>query len=419
MGDRQVLGLLLYQDAECDLLRRAAEACDLETTDQITHPFPPVIVTDQTSGPWVRSPYTIFSRAEAPLLIFVADPATPTDPSNYLCVLNRPLHLEAVTAALQQAISAIRFFTARQASLLADLHHCRKIVDSVSNGITISDANLPGLPLTYVNPAFERMTGYPADEVNGRNCRFLQGNDLNQPEVAILRASLRDGTDARAVLRNYRKDGSLFWNELYLSPIRDSNGLITHFVGIQNDVTAQVKINQQLEHRAHHDILTGLGNRGLLMVQLRQALEKARRSNGGLAVLYFDLDNFKHVNDTFGHDAGDTLLITIADRLRSGARAGETVARIGGDEFIVVLEDFTPERQAQDVLKRLSATLCESVTIHGIELHPSASIGMALYPQDGQTAEELLKAADFKMYLVKHDVHSESENAAAVPEVAP
>ena len=412
MSVRQVLGLFLYRDEECDLLRAAAEACNLQTTDVITKPFPSLIVTDQTSGPWDAAQGTIFSRADAPLLILIRDQAVTADTSKFVCVIDRPLRLEAVTAALQQSLHAINFFSNRDASLLADLQSCRLIIDSVSNGITISDANLPDLPLTYVNPAFERMTGYPASEVNGRNCRFLQGNDLDQPEVVAVRKSLREGTDVRAVLRNYRKDGSLFWNELYMSPIRDSDGLITHFVGIQNDITAQVRFNQQLEHRAHHDILTGLGNRGLLMVQLRQAIERARRSNAALAVLYFDLNNFKYINDTFGHDAGDTLLITIADRLRSGARAGETVARIGGDEFVIVIQDFTPERQAEEVVKRLSARLSESVTIQGIEIHPSASIGMALFPQDGDTAEELLKSADFKMYLVKHNVHPE---AATVP----
>ncbi len=298
-------------------------------------------------------------------------------------------------------------FLERHTSMIDDLHHCRRIFDSVSNGITISDARIPELPLTYVNPAFERMTGYTASEVCGRNCRFLQGTDRNQPAVAEIRQSLLEGKDARVVLRNYRKDGTLFWNELYLSTIRDHDGGITHFVGIQNDVTRQIEAADQLQHLAHHDALTGLANRALLMAQLEQALQQAKRNRGTVAVLYFDLDKFKEINDTFGHDAGDQLLLVVAERLRSVARGGETVARLGGDEFVVVLEDISAARQPADVMRRLATRLSEPTNLLGTDIHPGASVGMAIYPQDGETAEALLKTADFKMYLAKHDAHAE------------
>jgi diguanylate cyclase (GGDEF)-like protein/PAS domain S-box-containing protein len=333
--------------------------------------------------------------------------------------LHRPLRLESVTAALKQAASMTQSFLQRHSSMIDDLDHCRRIFDSVGNGISISDANLPDCPLTYVNPAFERMTGYTASEVCGTNCRFLQGTDTDQPARAEIRQALSEGKDARVVLRNYRKDGTLFWNELYLSTIRDHEGRITHFVGIQNDITVQIEAKNQLQHLAHHDPLTGLANRSLLMAQLDQALARARRNQAIVAVLYFDLNKFKEVNDTFGHDAGDQLLLVVAARLRSAARGGETVARLGGDEFVVVLEDINSARQPAKVMHRLSVKLQEPTNILGTDIYPGASVGMAIFPQDGETAEDLLKTADFKMYLAKHDAHANPQPTPQKKEARP
>jgi diguanylate cyclase (GGDEF)-like protein/PAS domain S-box-containing protein len=290
----------------------------------------------------------------------------------------------------------------RHRELLEELRLSRTIFNSVSNGITISDATKADHPLTYVNPAFERMTGYLAHEVSGRNCRFLQGNDHEQEGVARIRQAIREEREERALLKNYRKDGAPFWNELYMSPIRDADGRLTHFVGIQNDVTTQVEFSLKLDHLAHHDALTGLANRGFLLTQLQQSLLRVRRSGAAIAVLFFDLDNFKHVNDVFGHDTGDKLLQVVADRLKSETRAAETVARLGGDEFVVVLEGFSDERQPSEVMDRLARKVSEPVDLFGQIFHPSTSVGMALFPQDGDTPEALLKVADFTMYIAKY-----------------
>jgi len=291
----------------------------------------------------------------------------------------------------------------RYQALLEEVHLYRSIFDSVSNGITICDATKPDLPLTCVNPAFERMTGYLAHEVLGRNCRFLQGSDHEQEGLIKIRNAIREERAERVRLKNYHKDGTPFWNELYISPIRDAAGRLTQFVGIQNDVTTQVESALRLNHLAHHDALTGLANRGFLVAQLQQSLLRARRSGDTIAVLFFDLDNFKDLNDLQGHDTGDQLLQIVAERLKSVTRVGETVARLGGDEFVVVLENFSDERRAPDVMNRLARTVTEPVDLHGQTFHPSASVGMALFPQDGDTPEMLLKAADFNMYLAKHN----------------
>ena len=299
-----------------------------------------------------------------------------------------------------------RLVAERHHDLLEELHRFRRIFDSVSNGISIADATLPDLPLTYVNPSFERMTGYPSEEACGRNCRFLQGDDRDQAGVAKVHEAIHEGREVRVVLRNYRKDGMLFWNELYMSPIADTEGRVTHFVGIQNDVTLQIESAQRLEYLANHDALTGVANRMQMMNQLRQTLARARRSGRPVALLFFDLNNFKQVNDLLGHEAGDRVLQTVAERMRRFVRAGEVLARLGGDEFVVVLEDFDRERQPEPVMRRLLGALSESTDVLGDTYRPSASVGMALFPDDGDSAEALLRAADVRMYAAKRRVRS-------------
>jgi diguanylate cyclase (GGDEF)-like protein/PAS domain S-box-containing protein len=288
-----------------------------------------------------------------------------------------------------------------------ELERARRIFDSVCNGITICDATMPEMPLVYVNRAFERMTGYRSEEALGRNCRFLQGRETNQPGLDRIREAIREERDVRVLLRNYRKDGTLFWNELYLSPLLNHRGELTHFVGIQNDATVQVESQMQLKHLAHHDALTGLANRGLLMEELQRAMDRARRNGRRVAVLYLDLDKFKEVNDTFGHEAGDELLKAVAQRLRTAMRAGEMAARLGGDEFIAVLEeDAAGDWRPSDAIGRFVSRISEPIFMNDTRLMPSASVGMALYPQDGDTPEALLKAADFNMYVAKQETRN-------------
>jgi diguanylate cyclase (GGDEF)-like protein/PAS domain S-box-containing protein len=441
MSDK--VGFLLMSHEECEILRAAALNCGLEPVD-LVHPGndtplskragPAVsgihgapdqwtdlsslllVVTDDELAAHQLWPVVGSQRLRgqdlAPILL-VAETKLAIDiraenvsnaqwDAAYVGVLYRPLTLEAAIAQIGQAASASRAFAQRHRLMLEELNRWRAVFESTSNGITICDASTADLSLVHVNPAFERMTGYTANEVYGRNCRFLQGNDTGQPSLTSIREAIREGRDARALLKNYRKDGTWFWNELYLSPIRDLEGHLTHFVGIQNDVTAQVESACRLAYLAHHDALTGLANRGLLLELMQQTMLRARRDGGNVAVLFFDLNNFKHVNDVFGHDAGDCFLQVVAERLRKGTRGGETVARLGGDEFVVVLEVFSAERQPTDVMERLICDVSEEINLFGETFHPSASVGMALFPRDGDTPEALLKVADLDMYIAKH-----------------
>ena len=288
------------------------------------------------------------------------------------------------------------------ASLLGSAwNSVRHIFESVANGITVADVRDPEMPLIYVNPAFERLTGYVMEEIRGRNCRFLQAGERTQPGMEPLRQALIERRDVRTVLKNFKKDGTPFWNELYLSPIRDRAGDVTHYVGIQNDVTERIELEAKVAHAAQHDALTGLPNRALLMDRLTQALARAKRNGRFVAVLFLDLDNLKTLNDDKGHDAGDLFLRVVGQRLASAIRNYETAARLGGDEFVVVLEDIQDEEGASQIKCRIATQVQQPIWISQEAIHPSASIGMALYPQDGQTPGELLRVADIAMYLAK------------------
>ncbi|OIP08014.1 MAG: hypothetical protein AUK53_10800 [Betaproteobacteria bacterium CG2_30_59_46] len=276
-----------------------------------------------------------------------------------------------------------------------------RAIEASFNAILITDATHPGNPLIYANPAFERITGYSQEEALGRNCGFLQNDDHDQPEVEELRRAIREQREGRAVLRNYRKDGSMFWNELLVAPVRDEAGKVTHFVGIQNDVTERKRYESQLEHQANYDTLTGLPNRNLLQDRLGQTLAYVRRHERELALLFIDLDYFKNINDSLGHNAGDRLLKLVAVRLAGCVREGDTVSRQGGDEFVVILSDVAAEEDATLVTQKILHAMSEPFDVDGRELYVTCSIGIALYPKDGGDSETLLKNADAALYRAK------------------
>ena len=277
----------------------------------------------------------------------------------------------------------------------------RRAIESSNDGILISDSFLPDRPIIYVNPAFERITGYSAAEVVGRNARFLLGEKLDQIGVEELRNALREQRSTKLELHCYRKDGSLFWNDLSLAPVRGESGQVRHQVSIIKDVTERKAYETQLEHQASHDALTGLANRNLLADRLDQAIAHARRNKSLVAVLLLDLDRFKVVNDSLGHEAGDALLQTMAQRLTACVRSVDTVARLGGDEFVVLMSDIDSENDAATLARKLLHQLSLPMMVAGREMVSNASLGIALYPKDAEQASTLLKNADVAMYRAK------------------
>ena len=220
----------------------------------------------------------------------------------------------------------------------------------------------------------------------------------------MLAAALGRGEEHQVVLLNYRKDGTPWWNELRLSPVRDPDGRLTHYLGFQHDVTARVLAEEQLLHQAGHDSLTGLANRTLLFERLDEALVASRRDECATAVLFLDLDGFKAVNDAVGHLAGDQLLVEVADRAQAALRSGDLLARTGGDEFVAVLTGLDPldaGRVADRAARELAAALERPFTVGSGQTRISGSVGIALFPDHALTSQGLLACADAAMYRAK------------------
>jgi diguanylate cyclase (GGDEF)-like protein/PAS domain S-box-containing protein len=271
------------------------------------------------------------------------------------------------------------------------------------SGIVVVDATDPDLPITHVSPGFEQITGYAADEVVGRNCRFLQGPDTDPRSVAVLRQAIAQEREAYVTLLNYRADGTPFYNEVALAPERDELGRVVRYIGVQRDVTDRMRADARIATLAYFDALTGLANRAALHDELRSALHRARIHDRELALLFVDLDDFKRVNDEHGHHAGDALLRAVAERLRGVVRPSDLLARPGGDEFTLLVKDVPADAAAigTDLAARIVAALREPIVIDGIALEIRASVGVSSFPRDAVSAEDLLRHADAAMYVAK------------------
>ncbi|MBT2786634.1 MULTISPECIES: EAL domain-containing protein [unclassified Halomonas] len=274
-------------------------------------------------------------------------------------------------------------------------------VESSTNGVIIVDAQRADWPIVYVNAAFERITGYSRSQVLGRNCRFLQGEETDPATIKQLREGVTEQREVHVVIRNYRRDGTVFWNDLYISPVLDENGQVTHFIGVQNDISEQREYQAQLAHNAHHDALTGLPNRLLLGQRLEQGCVVARRYQRYIAVLFIDLDDFKPINDTLGHEVGDFILVEVAKRLENELRPWDTVARFGSDEFVVLLPDLAHQNDVIQVVERVLQGLSPPYSYRGSELRITASIGIAINDGSIKKPRQLIQQADLAMYKAK------------------
>ncbi len=425
--------------------------------------------------------------------------------------------LPAINRALEAAQIRREKHRAEAELLLRD-----RALAATSNGVVITSAE-DDMPIVYVNRAFENISGYPANELLGKNCRMLQGDDRDQADLDVIRAAILAGDNCHTVLRNYRKDGSSFWNALSLSPLHDTQGQITHYIGIQEDVTqrrnreyrlrqsavvfetaaegiiisdAQARVldvnaaftkilgysaedvigrkpdvwksnlhdrefyqsmwntlqstgrwegeitnrhqdghlvnewlniscvrdatgtptryvgvftdlsqerrmQQQMEHLLYYDNLTGLPNRILFKVRLQHALEHAHRNQQDLAVLFIDLDRFKIINDSFGRSIGDQCLRIVGARLQACLQTQDTVAYSSADEFLVLLEELDYPTAAGTVAAELNELFKEPISIQQHELYTELTIGIGMYPRDGEDADTLTQNAEAANYRAK------------------
>jgi diguanylate cyclase (GGDEF)-like protein/PAS domain S-box-containing protein len=274
-------------------------------------------------------------------------------------------------------------------------------VDASSNGVIITDITQPDMPISYVNYSFEKLTGYSKEESIGKNCRFLQGKERDEVALGQIRSAIATKQEVSVVLKNFRKDGSAFWNNLYLSPVPDDYGVITHYIGIQTDITEQKQYERELAFNASHDLLTGLPNRSLLQDRLSQSLKISVRHQQKVAVLFINLDGFKLINDSLGHLIGDDVLRQISVRLQHQIRPGDTLARLSGDEFVILLPDLNETQQLNVTARNLLTTIASPLTVCGRELKITASIGISLSGDIINDPKELVKQADLAMDQAK------------------
>ncbi|MEN6586639.1 MAG: diguanylate cyclase [Sulfuricella sp.] len=272
-------------------------------------------------------------------------------------------------------------------------------LEAVGNGVVITDTTAK---IEWANTAFEPLTGYKPEEALGlRAGDLIRSGRQDQPFYADMWNTILGGEVWRGEVVNRRKDGSLYDEELTIAPVKDENGVILHFVGVKHDITERKQNEERIRHMAQYDVLTDLPNRALLSDRLQQAIAAARRDGTGLALMLIDLDKFKPINDTLGHDVGDLLLKEVASRIRDCVRESDTVARIGGDEFVVLLRTVAHEPDAKAVAEKIRSTLNQPFELAGHRLGISSSTGIALYPEHGSSEVELAKHADIAMYHAK------------------
>ncbi|MBK4733988.1 EAL domain-containing protein [Noviherbaspirillum pedocola] len=286
------------------------------------------------------------------------------------------------------------------------LHDC---ISRIKDAIMITEASElaePGPRILFVNEAFERITGYAAAEVIGRSPRMLQGPKTDRQQLRRIGEALDHCEPVTAELLNYARDGSTFWVECTISPVTDQSGAISYFVAVQRDITERKRAEAEIERLAFYDSLTALPNRRLLMDRLQQSLEAARRSGMVGALIFLDVDNFKTLNDTLGHDKGDLLLQQIARRIESCVRRCNTVARLGGDEFVILLEDLgrdaeTGAAHAEVVIEKILEAFRADFVLGADRYHCTPSMGVALFDREHGDVDDLFKRADLAMYQAK------------------
>ena len=277
----------------------------------------------------------------------------------------------------------------------------KRALASSGSGIIILDAASPSYPIVFANDAFCRMTGHAIEAVQGHDFSFLLRKHHDQQQIDAVYSALANENEANLVLRKCHQDGAEIWCKLLISPIPDATGKITYFIGVQTDITEHKRDEARLAHQSTHDALTGLPNRNLLKDRLQQAMVQTDRSNDGVALLFLDLDHFKLINDSLGHAAGDRMLLDVAERLRACVREGDTVSRHGGDEFVLVLREIDQSHHVAAICEKIFRTIADPFFIQGHSFHVTCSIGIALYPQDGQDTATLFKYADMALYQAK------------------
>jgi len=311
--------------------------------------------------------------------------------------LLKPINIEVARLRIRNLLEREQFRRALKHQE-KQLHLAASVFDHVQDGIIICDADVC---IIEVNAAFSQITGFSREEVLGQNPRLLKSGLQSLEFYKLMWQVLLSEGHWHGEFWNRHKNGEVFAALTSITVVRDEPGNIHHFIGLFADITQLKNHEYALEHIAHFDPLTGIPNRLLLADRLEQAIAHTLRAGNQMAVCYLDLDGFKPVNDLYGHKVGDQLLIEVAQRIKDCLRAGDTVARVGGDEFVLLLLDFNEAKEFEVVLLRMLSRIAEAIIIQGHRLSVSASLGFTLFPHDLADAETLMFHADQAMYVAK------------------
>ncbi len=303
------------------------------------------------------------------------------------------------TTELQEANARLGVELEERKRTEEQLQQYAKVFEKTADAVIILDKDVR---IVAVNRSFTEVAGYAEAEAFGKNPRFLQSTRHDRAFYKAMWTSILDTGHWQGEIWNRRKSGETYPEWLTISVIKDEQGQISNYIGVYSEINVLKKAHARLQHMADHDALTGLPNRVLLGDRIEHALERARRERNAMALLFVDLDRFKYVNDTLGHQAGDQLLLQVSERLAASVRASDTVARLGGDEFVVLLEDIEdPLKECAAVAEKVLDKLRLPLTVNNQTLFISASVGISTFPSDGNDADTLLKHADTAMYHAK------------------
>ena len=300
--------------------------------------------------------------------------------------------LMLITVALSLAMLVRQHLAAQSVRLLTSA------MEQSHGAVMITDAD--GC-IEYVNTRYTEITGVSRDAVLGTFSDLVQNNATLDKQHCTLRERIARGDVWSATMSSTRSNGERYWQAVSASPVLDDRQTLTHIVLSIEDTSQQRELHAQLEKLAYFDPLTGLENRRMFRDRLEQALRHVKRQKTGLALLFIDLDGFKDVNDSLGHDAGDELLVSVAQRIRRHVRDEDIVARLGGDEFTVLLTHQHDNSGASVVARKIRNALREPFALRGVDRQIGASIGIALAPEDGVEGELLMRNADMAMYRAK------------------
>ncbi len=293
--------------------------------------------------------------------------------------------------------TTLRDITAQKSSA-QQLQLASRVFSNTHDGIIITDAQHN---IINVNPAFTAISGYSLQEIIGKNPKLLNSGKHGAEFYAAMWQEINENNYWQGEVWNRKKDGEIYAELLSISCLKDEQGKPVNYIGISSDITQSKQQQEKLNLMAHYDVLTGLPNRALFADRFIQAISHSKRNQKLLAICFLDLDNFKPVNDTFGHEAGDQLLIEVAKRISHCLRSEDTISRQGGDEFAILLNDIESYEQCEQTLARIHHSLSQAFLLNNESIYIGASTGVTLYPTDSEDIDTLLRHADQAMYQAK------------------